>query len=679
MISKVVNLILVSWRFFAPKVTIIRKVSGQLTCKSNPYLAVFLSSFLMTENYHIPSPDKRILIRIRITDRIYYAVDLDGQNILWYSPLSLELAGKAELGIAPRVQRTTERIVHEEITPVCGTRAMITDHCRELVLKMEGDFEIVFRAYNNGVAYRFRTNFPESIQIVNEEVAYRFSDDHRLVAHVVGDFQTSYEKLYTKYHISEVAEEAFISLPLVVDQSPVKIAITESDVQDYPGMYLMRKPNNNRFDLLGLFPALPTKWETGGLCQFNLRVTERANYLAETDGQRAFPWRIMVIADRDLDLVECNLVYQLARPSVIAKTDWIKPGKVAWDWWNDWNLEGVDFETGVNDQTYRYYIDFASQHRIDYVILDEGWSDQFDLLLQKPQINVPDLVKYARARGVGIVLWCVWHTLDRQMTPALEQFAAWGISGIKVDFIDRDDQIAINFYERVAREAAARNLLVNIHGCSKPTGLSRTYPNVLTFEGVRGNEYNKFDEGQTPGHDVDLVFTRMIAGPMDYTPGAMRNSTKGSFHMNNSNPMSHGTRCHQLAMYVVYFSPMQMLCDAPTAYEKSPDILAFLSQVPVIWDDSKALAGTLGEYVVVARKSGSVWYIGALTDWTARKIAIDLSFVEAESYEGTFFLDGINAHRKAEDYRCEKRAVGKNETIDLFLKPGGGAVVILKP
>ena len=358
-------------------------------------------------------------------------------------------------------------------------------------------------------------------------------------------------------------------------------------------MYIRKLDNNNRYFLDGLFPAYPTAWEAGGLCQFNLRVTERADYLAETEGTRDFPWRVVILAESDRELADSDMVYKLSRPAAI-ETDWIKPGKVAWDWFNDWNLTGVDFETGVNNRTYEYYIDFAAEHGLEYVIMDEGWSDVFDLLLQKPTVDVPHLVQYAKERQVGIVLWCVWHTLDRQMQAALDQFKFWGIVGVKVDFIDRDDQIAIEFYERLARETAKRQLLLNIHGCSKPTGLHRTYPNVINYEGVRGNEYNKFDKDETPGHNVDLVFTRMIAGPMDYTPGSMRNSVRGKFFTDFSNPMSHGTRCHQLGMYIVYYSPMQMLCDAPTAYLAYPDILSFLSEVPVSWDETVVLEGKIG-------------------------------------------------------------------------------------
>ncbi|MBX2876517.1 MAG: glycoside hydrolase family 97 catalytic domain-containing protein, partial [Saprospiraceae bacterium] len=429
----------------------------------------------------LESPNKDIRIQLQFTDKTYYAIDFKGQNVMWFSPLSLSLQDGSVLGAHPKVVKATTQSIDELIPTVWGIRSEVRNAYNELKLEMEGEYSLIFRAYNDGVAYRFQTQLDRTIQVIGEEVGFRFLADHALVAHVVGDFQTSYEKLYTKYKISEVVEAEFISLPLVVETPSCKLAITEADLYDYPGMYIRKLGNNNRYFLDGLFPAYPTAWEPGGLCQFNLRVTERANYLAETQGMRDFPWRVVIVAESDTDLADSDMVYKLSRPAVI-ETDWIKPGKVAWDWFNDWNLTGVDFETGVNNRTYEYYIDFAAEHGLEYVIMDEGWSDVFDLLLQKPTVDVPHLVQYAKKRKVGIVLWCVWHTLDRQMQAALDQFQEWGVAGVKVDFIDRDDQIAIDFYENLARETAKRQLLLNIHGCSKPTGLHRTYPNVINYE-----------------------------------------------------------------------------------------------------------------------------------------------------------------------------------------------------
>ncbi|MEM6320740.1 MAG: glycoside hydrolase family 97 protein [Bacteroidota bacterium] len=627
--------------------------------------------------YEIHSPNQKLTLSIKITDKVYYAVKMNEAFVVWYSPLSMTLANGRILGQSPRIKQVFRTKVDGKIPTVWGIRNEIVEQYEELVLEMAGNYNIIFRAYDDGVAYRFQTKFKRKIRIVAEEVAYRFLENERLLAHVVGDFQTSYEKLYTDYHIADIIEAEFISLPLLVRKKDVNVLIAESDLFDYPGMYIQRTGNNNRFEMQGLFPQLPTTWEPGGLCQFNLRVTQRAGYLADTTGSRFFPWRALVISETDKGLLDNDLVYKLARPCAI-ETDWIRPGKVAWDWFNDWNLTGVDFETGVNNRTYEYYIDFAAQNNLEYVILDEGWSDVFDLLLPKPTVDVPYLVKYAEKRGIGIVLWAVWHTLDRQMERALDQFVDWGVKGVKVDFIDRDDQIAINFYERIARETAKRKLLINIHGCSKPTGLHRMYPNVINYEGVRGNEYNKFDKDETPNHNVNLLFTRMVVGPMDYTPGSMRNSTQGKFFTDFNNPMSHGTRCHQLAMYILYYSPMQMLCDAPTAYELYPDILQFLGEVPTIWDETIALEGEIGQYAVMARRKGTNWYIGAMTNWSPREVVIDCSFLGKQKYQATLFVDGINAHRQAEDYRvAEQKLTGKNK-LNIQLKPGGGAAIQLK-
>lgn len=634
--------------------------------------AVLPAAAQVDEHYDLSSPDGRLRVEVKITDRLYYRIHADGEALTWYSPLSMTLGDGTVLGGADRPVGVERETVRQILRPVWGIQSEILDHCNELRLAMPGGYRVVFRAYDNGVAYRFGTDLDHDVTIKTEEVAYHFPEDPDLMFQPVRSLQSSYELIYSNAPLSQIAEEQLMGTPLLVRTKRHSLLIAESDVYGYPGMYLKHLGYNNRFELKSVFPALPTRWEPGGWSQFNLDVTERADCLAEVEGRRTFPWRITMVAREEHELLENNLVYQLARPAAI-DTSWIRPGKVAWDWWNDWNLKGVDFETGVNNRTYEYYIDFAAAHGIEYVIMDEGWSDQFDLFLQKPGIDVPHLVAYARERGVGIILWCVWHPLDRQMEPALDRFEQWGVAGIKVDFIDRDDAIAIDFYERLAREAAKRKLLIDYHGCSKPAGLHRTYPNVITYEAVRGNEHNKFSSsGAPPDHNINVAFARMQAGPMDYTPGAMRNSTEGNFRTDFSNPMSCGTRCHQLGMYVVYFSPLQMLCDAPTAYQAYPDILNFLSRVPVSWDETVSLAGRAGEYVVVARRKGAIWYLGALNNWDEREIAIDLSFLGEGRFDAHLFLDGVNADRMAEDYRYEQREVEGGGSLKLTLKKGGG-------
>lgn len=634
----------------------------------------FLSVKAVVTDYQLVSPDKKIELNVRITDKIYYAVNYIGEQLMYYSPLSMTLTDGVVLGSNPRVVKASPTSVSNTIPTVWGIRKSVSDEYNQLIIDFQGNYSVVFRVSNDGVAYRFQTRIKSDIMVKSEEVQYRFLQNYEVLAHVVGDFMSSYEKFYTQMHIKDMEEAQFSSLPFMVMTPKAKIVITEADLYSYPGMYVTRPGNNTRNYINGIFPAYPSKVQQGGWEGFSMRVLERADYIAKTQGTRDFPWRVMIIAGDDKQLADNDLVYKLSRPAAI-ETSWIKPGKVSWDWWNDWNLEGVDFRAGINNRTYEYYIDFAAKNNIEYVILDEGWSEPFDLFLLKPSIDVKYLTDYAAKKNVKLILWCVWHVLDRQMQAALDMFKEWGVAGVKVDFIDRDDQLAIEFYERLAAECAKRNLLVDYHGCSKPTGLHRTYPNVINYEAVRGNEYNKFSEGCPPGHNVDLVFTRMITGPMDYTPGAMRNSNQGDFRKSSTNPMSHGTRCHQLGMYVVYYAPLQMLCDAPTQYEKYPDILDFISKVPTTWDQTVVLAASLREYVVIARQKGDEWYVGALNNWTGRTVHIDLSFLGEGAYTAAMLTDGINADRNAEDYQYSEVSVTKSESLTLDLKPGGGAAI----
>ncbi|HKJ79365.1 MAG TPA: glycoside hydrolase family 97 protein [Prolixibacteraceae bacterium] len=627
-------------------------------------------------NLTVSSPDGKITVNVKLTDRVYYNLEVDGNEVMWYSPLSMN-TNKGIFGQNPELKNSKISSVDETIKTVWGNRSEVPNHYNELKLSFDDGYNVLFRAYNDGVAYRFQSDLDGELIVYDEEVEYRFWEDHPMINHVVDSYTSSYEKNYTRQNISDITTENLISLPSIIDNGKLKLAILESDLYEYPGFYLTKKGNHTRYYLDGSFPKYPTKWEPGGHSLFNLVVQERADFIAKTTGKRNFPWRVIAVAREDGDLVDSDLVYKLARPAKI-ETDWIRPGKVAWDWWNALNLKGVDFETGINNETYEYFIDFAAENNIEYVIMDEGWSDQFDVLLPTPLVDMEHLTNYAKEKGVKLILWAVWHTIDRQYKEAFELFNKWGIAGIKVDFIDRDDQLAIEFYERLVREAAKYELLVDYHGVSKPTGLHRTYPNLINYESVRGNEYNKFSTNQTPGHNVDIAFARMVAGPIDYTPGAMTNSVEGDFHQSFENPMSYGTRAHQLGMYVVYYAPLQMLSDAPTAYEKYPDILSFLSDVPTTWDETKVLGGKIGEYVVVARKKNDDWYIGGLTNWDERDVEIDLSEFASGEYDATFLLDGINANRIASDYQVETRKVDSSEKLNINMKKGGGFAIQLK-
>lgn len=641
----------------------------------------FYGSEIRAADKVLSSPDGRIRIEIDFKEKVYYTVFYNDQLIVYPSPLSLTVNEGQVLGSRPVLLSSNLKQVNTDIPVLYGRRKMIKDHYNELNLSFSGNYGIIFRVYDDGLAWRFYTQMKSPLKVVDEEASFYFAGNHRALLPVAGNFQTSFEQIRQWMPLLDMNESNFATLPALIKVNNLNLLITDADVRDYPGMYLYRPGSNNRPWLKGLFPEYPSKTEQGGWGLFNIQVKERADYIAMTAGKREFPWRLIVMTERDADLAENDMVYKLASPAEIP-TDWIKPGKVSWEWWNDWNLEGVDFITGVNNETYRYYIDFAAANGLEYVIMDEGWSDQFDLLLPVPGLDVPALAAYAKEKNVRLILWCVWHTLDRQMAVAMDQFEKWGIAGVKVDFIDRDDQESNNFMERCAREAAKRKLLVDYHGCPKPTGLSRTFPNIINYEGVIGNEYNKGNWNgnfPTPEHNVTIPFTRMMAGPMDYTPGAMRNSTQTSFGFSNSTPMSRGTRCHQLGMYIVYDSPLQMLCDAPTEYLKYPDILSFLSKVPVTWDDTKILDGVIGEYIITLRKKDDSWYVGGMTNWTARDYAIDLSFLPTGRFVAEIFKDGVNAGKLGNDYRYEKIQVQKGEKLKIHMAPGGGFAVVLRP
>lgn len=649
--------------------------------KKASFLGLILLSlrlFVFAEQgYDLSSPDGSIRIRVILTENVYYSLEVDGKEVMEPSPISMS-TNRGILGHKPVITSAEHTSGDHLITPVWGIRKEVRDRYNQLRLDFEGGYSLLFRAYNDGIAYRFATELKGELIIQDELVQYRFDDDLTMVNHVVDSYTTSYEKFYTRQKITEFGPDNLISLPSIVVAGDLKLAVLESDLYDYPGMYISKLSAHswNRFS--GKFPGYPLKEEPGGTRFFNIVVTERADYISRTTGTREFPWRVIAVARSDEELLDSDLVFKLARPAKI-DTDWIRPGKVSWDWWNALNLEGVDFITGVNTPTYKYFIDFASENGIEYVIMDEWWSDQFDLFLINPDLDMEYLTSYAKEKGVGLILWTVWHTIDRQKEEVFRMFRDWGIAGVKIDFIDRDDQLAIEFYERIVREAAKYQLLVDFHGCSKPTGLHRTYPNLINYEAVRGLEYNKFSpEPETPEHDLNIAFIRMLAGPMDYTPGAMENAVQGDFHTSRGNPMSHGTRCQQLGMYVVYFAPLQMLCDAPTQYEKYPDILEFLSGVPTIWDETMVLEGKLGEYAVIARKKGEDWYIGGMNDWNERTIRIELDRFAEGRYSASIFRDGINANRQAEDYIHETKEVSDQDVLEISMKKGGGYAVVLK-
>ena len=653
------------------------------------YSCVFLLfmlqiAFAKDKIFIVNSPDKKNKIEIIAGEKIHYRLLRNNTEILGPSPISLTLYDGKVLGKSAVFQKQATKTINTIVKPLYWTNVEIKENYNELTLSFSENFDLIFRVYNEGIAYRFVTRLPGKIKIKDEEVNYNFPGNPNGYFSRIKDKNTmnSYEVHYEKMKISDL-DSGFSYLPLLIDNKNLKLLISESDLLDYPGLNFESDGKNT---LKGYLPqvVISTKvfgWNNGTqFVPYDLLPEKRQDYIAETNGTRAFPWRMMVVAESDKDLINQSLVYLLSSENKIQNTSWIKPGKVAWDWWASVNLSGVNFKTGYNTETFKYFIDFAAKNNIPYVNIDEGWSNGWDDLLHtNNKLDMQEVIRYAKEKKIGLFLWCIWHSLDKQLIPALDLFQKWEIAGIKVDFMDRDDQEVVNFYERVASEAAKRHILVNFHGANKPSGLERTYPNVVNRESVQGLEYNKFTNKVTPEHAAHIPFIRMAVGGMDYTPGAMTNSNKNDFRAINDRPMSQGTRCQQLAMYVIYYAPLEMMADSPSAYEKEPEILEFLAQTPTTWDQSIALDGKLGDYIAMARKKGNNWYVGALTDWDRRSIEIDFSFLGEGNYNAEIFQDGINADRIGNDYKKITKKITKGDKIKIEMAPGGGWAAKITP
>lgn len=632
-------------------------------------IIAFSHHLFASEAYRLSSPDGRTVIKISIKEDIQFSVIRNDVEIISPSIISMMINDIGVLGDYAEVEKAVRKTIQQEHFPVVRQKSnLIFEHCNELMIHFLGNFSLTFRAYNEGVAYRFTTKFDENIKVGLETFTINLPRNNFIYFPEEESFFSHNEREYKYLLVGDIPAGNFCSLPALIEASNgAKILITESDLKDYPGMWLMANGGNS---LSAIFPGYPLKSKQTS--DRNVEVTEYADYLTKTGGSRTFPWRIMAIVDNDGDLITNQLTWMLASPLQINDPSWIKPGKVAWDWWNSNNIYEVDFRAGINTETYKYYIDFASKYGIEYIILDEGWYELGDLLDVNPDIDVEALISYGKDKNVGIILWVIWKTLDDQLEEAMDQFKKWGVSGLKVDFMQRDDQEMVEYYYKIAHEAAKRKMTVDFHGAYKPSGLRRAYPNVLTREGVRGLEWNKWSNVITPEHDVTLPFIRMVAGPMDYTPGAMVNAQKDNFHAIYSRPMSQGTRCHQLAMYVVYESPLQMLADNPTNYLSEPVCMEFLSAVPVEWDDTRVLKAKVADYIIVARRDGNEWYIGGMTDWSPRDFKIDLSFLPEGDYTVEIWQDGANADRFAEDFKKIVKKVTNTDRLKVKMAPGGG-------
>ena len=647
----------------------------KIAMKRTSVFIVFLCVFglLSAKDYLLSSPDNKIKVTISNNEIITLSVSYDGVTYLQPSSISMNLADGRTLGVNSSVRKVSTREVNTTVHPLYGINSTIKEHYIEKKIDFRNNYSLVFRAYNEGIAWRFETNIKDNIIVKSDNVEFNFADDYTVYFH-----PGLSEAYYREQNISDSKlRPNYSSLPILVKPTDgPNILIHESDVMDYPCLGV-RSNSERSNSLIGTHSSYPKAVKPGGHNNFNLKVIEVEDYIASTNGVRTFPWRLIAFEDYEKDILNNQLVYLLASESKITDTSWIKPGRVAWDWWNAMNLTGVPFKTGFNTDTYKYFIDFASENGIEYINIDDGWSDWFDLMKTTDNLDMEEIAEYAKSKNVGIFLWCVWWTIDNQMAEALDQFQKWGIKGIKVDFMDRDDQVVVNFHERLLKEAAKRELLVNYHGAYHPTGLERTYPNNVNVEGVRGLEWNKFDaEGVSPDHDVTIPFIRMFAGTMDYTPGAMSNYNKEEWKQINDRPMSQGTRCHQLAMFVVYYGALQMLSDSPTAYEKEPDFLKFMTSIPSVWDETVPLDGKIGEHITVARKTGDIWYVGGMTNWDERDFLINLDFLDANTeYIAEIFSDGVNAGRVGSDYIISYQNVKKGDTLNINAASGGGFAI----
>lgn len=642
------------------------------------------------EQYRLSSPDGALELVVEVGEDITYSLSHDGGEILGPSPVSMTLEDGTVYGLRPG-KAVCRRVSEDKtIESPFYKKAEIEDKYNEMTLKFKA-FSMIFRAYDEGVAYRFVSGSRSPFRVVSEQAVFNFPEDTRAFVPYVskfdGDgfesqFYNSFENTYQHILLSEWDSRRLAFLPIVAEAAGGrKVCITEADLMNYPGMYL-HNPDGGR-SLNGVFAPVPDKIEQGGHNMLQGVVKSRKPYIAECGPGEVFPWRVIIVSGEDKELADNDMVYKLASPQrEDMDFSWVKPGKVAWEWWNDWNLRGVDFKTGINNETYKYYIDFASAHGIPYVILDEGWAVNLkaDLMQVVPEIDLKGLVEYAEGKNVGLILWAGYLAFARDIEGVCRYFSDMGIKGFKVDFMDRDDQQMVAFHREAAETAARYRLMLDLHGTYKPTGLHRTWPNVVNYEGVHGLEQMKWasPEVDQVTYDVTIPFIRMVAGPMDYTQGAMRNASRENYYPVNSEPMSQGTRCRQLAEYVVFESPVNMLCDSPSNYMAEPECLDFISEVPEVWDETVSMDGRIGEYVAIARRKGDTWYVGAMTDWNARTLTLDLSFI-GEGCTAEIFADGMNAERAASDYRRYVAEVPSDGKMEVRMAPGGGFVAKISP
>ncbi len=631
--------------------------------------------------YELFSPDSSLRLSVKVGGLLSYELWAGSQLLVSTSSVNLQLAGGKQFSEKIAVAKRANNKVSETVTmPIPYKSKTITDNYHQLKLAFKEPFGIEFRLYNNGMAYRIDTRFKDSVTVEKENVSFDVDPGSFVwFANMdkrqhVDRYHTSFEAIYKKQALSDIADTMLTFAPVTVSlPSGYHLSFTDANLYDYPGMFIGITAKG----LQGVFApvAKQEKLMEGEFPQYV--VTERENYIAKTNGTRSFPWRAVLVAKNDVDLPANDMVYLLGDKPKFSDVSWIKYGKGTDEWIIGINLFNVPFVAGINTATYKYYIDFAKRFGFDQVMLDAGWSDTKDLFKINPDIDMNELATYAKKNNVRLMLWTLCATLDKQLDSALKQFSQWGIASIMTDFMDRDDQKMVNFYHRIAKACADHQISIMFHGAFPPKGFNRTWPNVLTHEGVLGAEWNIWSELATPEHNVAIAYVRMPAGPLDYEPGLLLNAQKDLFRPIGKNPMSQGTRCHQLAMFAVYESPLQIFSGNPSQGMKEPEFMKLLGSVPTTWDETKYIQGKIGEYIISAKRKGSDWFVAGLNGATAKDISVTMDFLNNDSYNMTLCKDGVNAHNYAADYEIQKRSVNKNEKLDIHLAPGGGFLLKL--
>lgn len=639
----------------------------------------YTSSHVRGQQYEIKSPDAKIKISVEVKDKTSFSVFYKEKMAIAPSMISMTVDENLIFGDDFKVMTHEIKDVFEEMEVLIPHKDKFLTDAYQMLLLKGAQYSLEFRAYNDGVGYRFTDyrNKGNKVTVFNEKLDLNFPDNGRSLFPEEESMYSHFERKYLDLALSAIDGDRFCSLPVLIrNDNGTNVLISESGVFNYPHLFLQGTGGDG---LTALHPkyVLETK-DPERDADRNEIISKKADYISINSDDTAYPWRTFIIGDTDNVLIESNLNRLLGGKQMKKDYSWIKPGKVAWDWYNALNIYDVDFVSGINTETYKYYIDFASDYGIEYVILDEGWTKSTtEILESNPDIDIAELVEYGKNKGVALILWVLWKPLEADTEKIISLYKSWGAVGIKVDFMQRADQAMVRSYENIAKIAGDHQMLVDFHGAFKPAGLRNKYPNILSYEGVKGSENNKWEDAITPDHNLTIPFIRMAAGPMDYTPGAMRNAGKDNFSISFTRPMSQGTRCHQVAMYVVYESPIQMLCDVPSSYRRDHYTADFIVRIPTIWDETDVLEASVGDYILLWRRSGDNYYIGGMTDWDPRDFNLRLDFLPEGEYRLDVMQDGINADKMAEDYTRTISKINSGDKISIKMAPGGGYAAIL--